>query len=89
MGARSVVCLVRDPARPAVLYAGAEGAGIYRSADYSPRSEAEWGGGATWQSWARGLEGASVYTLAFDPLGRTRLYAATDRGAFVLETWTP
>lgn len=88
LGTNTVVCLVNDPTRPGVLYAGTVTAGLYRSADY-PRSEAEWGGGATWQSWARGLEGASVYDLAFDPFDRDRLYAATDRGAFVLEAWMP
>jgi len=79
MGARTVVCLENDPARPGVLYAGTEDAGVYRSVD----------GGASWQAWARGLEGANVYDLAFDPFDRARLYAATDRGAFVLEAWTP
>jgi len=81
MGTRTVVSLVRDPARPAVLYSGTEGAGLYRSTD----------GGNTWQAWARVQPAiaSSVYALAFDPFDHARLYAATDRGAFVLTTWTP
>ncbi|HEV2845812.1 MAG TPA: hypothetical protein VG477_13250 [Thermoanaerobaculia bacterium] len=42
-------------------------------------------GGATWRRWNEGIIAIEVLDLAIDPVDPTRVYAATDRGVWVLE----
>jgi len=75
-----VCCLVIDPLAPAVLYAGSDGGGVFRSTDR----------GSHWTAANTGLIAVNtphgnyhVCSLAIDPLTPTTLYAGTeDRGVF-------
>jgi uncharacterized protein (TIGR03437 family) len=58
--------LAIDPAAPAVIYAGTEFYGVFKSSD----------GGATWAASNNGLTNYSVSTLRFDPHNPGRLWAA-------------
>ncbi len=62
---QDIRCLAADPARPNVVYAGAQGAGVLRSDD----------GGQTWQS--SGLAGSIVKSLAVSHAVPGTVYAGT------------
>jgi len=62
---QDIRCLAADPARPNVVYAGAQGAGVLRSDD----------GGVTWQS--SGLAGSIVKSLAVSHAVPGTVYAGT------------
>jgi len=66
-----VLALIRDPADPAVLYAGTSGAGVFRSGD----------GAATWISMNGGLANRYVSVLRIGA-GGAPLYAGTAAGLF-------
>ncbi len=68
----AIFALVVDPQRPAVLYAGTDGAGVFRSTD----------GGDSWRSASEGLTSLAVYDFAFDPANSRVIYAATTTGVF-------
>ena len=65
LGAQDVRCLAADPLQPGVVYAGTQGQGVFRSADY----------GRTWQQ--AGLAGQVVKALAASPHQPGLLYAGT------------
>src|SRR6266850_1263095 len=62
-----VVALAIDPLKPRILYAGAWGAGVYKSTD----------GGQRWGPASQGLTDRRVMALIIDPQTPTTLYAAT------------
>ena len=67
-----ITALAIDPANPATLYAGANGGGVFKSAD----------GGANWAAVSMGLTGVYVFALAIDPADPATLYAGADAGVF-------
>src|SRR6266850_1459541 len=60
-----VVALAIDPLKPRILYAGAWGAGVYKSTD----------GGQRWGPASQGLTDRRVMALIIDPQTPTTLYA--------------
>lgn len=62
---QDVRCLAADPLDPAVVYAGTQGSGLFRSQD----------GGQTWQQ--AGLEGEVIKAIAASPHRPGVLYAGT------------
>lgn len=78
-----VTAIVVDPGNPAIVYAGLQSRGVYRSID----------AGASWTSISSGLTNRYIRRLAIDPLVPSTLYAATDAGkvfrtANAGETWS-
>lgn len=72
-----VLSLAIDAVQSWILYAGTQGAGVFRSAD----------GGGSWTSFNDGwVPGMSVYALAFDGAAGRQLYAGTDRGIYSVST---
>jgi hypothetical protein len=65
-----ITALVIDPRRQKILYAGAWGAGVYRSSN----------GGVGWRSASTGLTNRNISTLVIDPQTPTTLYAGTATG---------
>lgn len=69
----TVYALAVDPRNPRIVYAGTEGAGVFRTLD----------GGTSWAPRSRGLGGTPwVIALAIDPAAPATLYAATEGGFF-------
>jgi photosystem II stability/assembly factor-like uncharacterized protein len=60
------------PHDPAIVYAGLQSSGIYKSSD----------GGDTWVASNAGLIDKRVMTLAIDPHDPRNLYVSTDSGVF-------
>ncbi len=72
-----------DPLTPRTVYAGTEGAGVFKSID----------AGGTWTPANNGLPGLLIYAVAVDPQASTTLYATVSRsGVFKSvdggDTWT-
>jgi photosystem II stability/assembly factor-like uncharacterized protein len=63
----AVRSLVQCPLKPELLLAGTEDEGVYRSED----------GGMTWIPSSKGMEGVTVYDIAFDPNDQRKVYAGT------------
>jgi hypothetical protein len=59
-----------NPDTPAILYAGTQGRGVFKTTN----------GGGTWLPLNRGLTDSNVHALAIDPLAPANLNAATDSG---------
>ncbi|HEX6900815.1 MAG TPA: hypothetical protein VF789_13905 [Thermoanaerobaculia bacterium] len=70
-----VTDLVASPVPGRVYAAFSPLTGIFRSDD----------GGATWRRWDEGIDAVEILDLEIDPSDPGRLYAATDRGVWVLE----
>ncbi len=67
--ARDIVTAVAlDPKNPAVIYAGTEDSGLYKTSD----------GGATWKPIQTGMNRALVRSLAVDPVQTDTVYAGFD-----------
>jgi photosystem II stability/assembly factor-like uncharacterized protein len=69
---------------PGRLYAGTQGAGVFRSDDF----------GATWSQRTAGLKSCWAYSVAIDPTDPRRVVAALDGGGIARttdagETWQP
>ncbi len=80
----SISSVVFDPSDPGVMYAGSEGAGIYKSLD----------GGFSWQPVLNGLGRAAVRSLVIDPQQPDTLYAGVLLGGIYKTTdgaqsWQP
>lgn len=73
-----VSALLASPTNPAVVYAGMDQGGVFRSVD----------GGNRWQLMSQGLNSSRVNHFAITPTGEATLYAATDRGVFRLPAGT-
>src|SRR5207253_6701385 len=71
MGSETVTCLVEDPVRRSVLYAGTANAGLYRTAD----------SGEHWFP-VKGLSSRRILSLAIDPVIPGRMYVRTAEGLF-------
>jgi len=56
-GRADVISLAIDPSRPATLYAGTNGSGVFKSTD----------GGGNWAAVSTGLTSSTVSALAIDP----------------------
>ena len=63
-----MLALAMNPVNPAVLYAGTDGGGVFKSAN----------GGANWYAVNNGLTNLQVQGLAIDPMNPEILYAGTD-----------
>ncbi|MGB9666347.1 MAG: stalk domain-containing protein, partial [Candidatus Cryosericum sp.] len=76
------LALAVDPTTPAVVYAGTDGAGVFRSTD----------AGDHWTAVNTGLPYVRVSSLAVDPASKGTIYAGTDSGVFRSRdsgtTWT-
>ena len=76
------LALAVDPQTPGVVYAGTDGAGVFRSAD----------AGDHWTAVNTGLPYVHVTSLAVDPASKGTIYAGTDSGVFRSRdsgaTWT-
>jgi hypothetical protein len=70
LGRVDVQSLAIDARKPAIVYAGTEADGVFRSTD----------GGVTWRPFSRGLLTVAILALAVDPAGST-LYAGTYGGS--------
>jgi len=71
-----VTALAVDPATSTSLYAGTDGAGVFKSSD----------GGGTWIAVKDGLTGARVSSLVIDPVEPWKVYAGTaGGGVFAIE----
>ncbi len=68
----SILALAIDPANPAILYAGTDGAGVFKSTD----------GAGHWNAANTGLTSITVNALAIDPVTPTTLYAGTSAGVY-------
>jgi hypothetical protein len=66
----NIHALAIDPVTPTALYAGTEGAGVFKTTD----------GGENWTAINTGLTGTFVHALAIDPKTPTTLYAGTCGG---------
>jgi photosystem II stability/assembly factor-like uncharacterized protein len=66
------LALAVDPQTPGVVYAGTDGAGVFRSTD----------AGDHWTAVNTGLPYVRVTSLAIDPKSTTTIYAGPDRGVF-------
>ncbi|MGE5278105.1 MAG: WD40/YVTN/BNR-like repeat-containing protein [Acidobacteriota bacterium] len=62
----NVHCIVADPSRPSILYAGTD-EGVFKSDD----------AGASWRSSSAGLPAERVQTIAIEPTAPATLYAGT------------
>jgi hypothetical protein len=73
-GVPAVLSLAIDPVSPTTVYAGLEGAGVYKSAN----------GGVLWEATGLGsvCTDCTVHGLAIDSTATATLYAATDAGMF-------
>ncbi|MGD8371667.1 MAG: hypothetical protein PVI19_08985, partial [Syntrophobacterales bacterium] len=75
----NIQALAIDPARPATLYAGTEGGGVFQSTD----------GGDNWTAIDTVLSDSNILVLAIDPSNTTRIYAGTSgEGLFLIVTTT-
>ena len=72
-GIGAIQSLAIDPTATATLYAGTDGAGVYKSMD----------GAATWATFSSGLTDFSVLAIAVDPAIPSIVYAGTPSGLFV------
>ena len=72
-GINAILSLAVDPATTSTLYAGTDGAGVFKSTDRT----------ATWSSSSAGLTDASVRVLTVDPAVPETVYAGTPSGLFV------
>ena len=63
----TLTALAVDPGNPSVVYAGAFGAGVFRSADQ----------GVSWTQRINGLNNTYIQSLAVDPQNGNILYAGT------------
>ncbi len=68
-----VLALAADPVRPATLYAGVFGQGVFKTTD----------AGETWMDSSAGLPDLAVRALLVDPADSRRLFAGTDSGVAV------
>lgn len=66
------LALAVDPTTPAVVYAGTDGAGVFRSTD----------AGVHWTAVNTGLPYVRVSSLAVDPASKGTIYVGTDSGVF-------
>jgi len=73
----TVRSLASSPSRPAVLYAGTDFGGVFRSND----NGAHWAFAGTGLGWNNG-----VYALEVDPVRPDTVWAATDHGIFKSDT---
>lgn len=79
---RSFLTIASSPHQRDVLFAGADGHGLFRSVN----------GGGSWRPMGRGLENPFVYSIACDVVNPRRLYLTTAPGALYRsldggETW--
>src|SRR5438094_697222 len=65
-----VTALVMGRSNPSLLYAGAYGAGVFRSLDAAE----------SWQAINAGITDSRIVSLAMDPVVPVMLYAGTDAG---------
>ncbi len=72
-GVNAVLSIAVDPTSTSTLYAGTDGAGVFKSTDRT----------ATWSSSSAGLTGASIRVLTVDPAVPAIVYAGTPSGLFV------
>ncbi|HEV7518614.1 MAG TPA: hypothetical protein VGR07_20150 [Thermoanaerobaculia bacterium] len=68
----SILALAVDPSSPAVVYAGTDGGGVWKSFD----------AGASWVWASLGVGNRQVPALAIDPANPDTLYAGTQVGAY-------
>ena len=73
-----VNALAVDPSSPSTVYAGTDGAGLFRSRN----------GGASWERTAAGVYELHVRSLQFDSVAPEHLYATTDGDVLALDTTT-
>ena len=82
---RAFLTVAVSPHQPDVIFAGADGHGIFRSVN----------GGGSWRPMSRGLESPYVVSIAFDAADRRVVYAATTQPTALYrsldggETWEP
>src|SRR2546426_472388 len=67
-----VNALAVDPATPATVYAGTDGAGVFKSVN----------GGGSWATVNTGLTNQRVSAMAIDPVTPATVYAGTLSGLF-------
>lgn len=68
-----VFTLAPDPVRPQALFAGTEGAGVWRTLD----------GGASWAPTTEGILPSSIYSLDGSSSGAPSIYAGTSSGLYL------
>lgn len=73
--AQAILALASASGDPRYVYAGTDGAGVYRSTD----------AGATWGAASVGLTDQHIYALALDPFDPQLAYAATLDGVFMTQ----
>ena len=71
-----ITAIAVDPKDHDVVYAGTEGAGVYKSID----------GGISWQPAQNGMGGADIYNLVIDPKQPDTLYASVYAGGLYKTT---
>jgi hypothetical protein len=67
-----VTAMAVDPRQPSRVFAGTNGAGVFRSDD----------SGATWTRASTGIPSIYIYALRCDPAAANTVYAATSEGLF-------
>jgi photosystem II stability/assembly factor-like uncharacterized protein len=77
-----ITSIAIDPTSPTTIYAGARGAGLWKTTT----------GGSSWEPVADSLPSLNIAGIALDPSRPSRVYVATPRGIFRSEdggtTWT-